>query len=321
MKTKNSKLFLAAVSLFMTCSTALAACSSNSSSSSSEPVVCNLVQELSPYRDLKATASTNDKYQYSVNVTFKNNGEQYVPLHTYDEGQCPNDGVSMSGWIKEPKCPFENRYIAPNESISVIMDYYPFSSQESCVYKVNNSKCIKTCYYTTEYTGMKFNDLKIRTVTEKEKDKYHLYNDVMLYYKPSGSYKDGDNYHLLVNFTYDGEQYTVMSTDPNYDINAFGLHLESPFYRNFHQWNFEGDEGYSFDESKITINWVKCYTAWSLSKQPGQCKNASWRVYTNKAARFWTMFLLGVGGVLLVVGVVIALILISRRKDKQKVDN
>lgn len=316
MKTKNSKLLVLCATLFATCTTPLVACSSSSTSSSNGITYCTLNKELKAYNDLKVTATVNDTYDRYVNATFKNEGDQYVPLHTYDNEYCNVSNVVVSNSYADYYCPFRNRYIGPSETINVIADCYPYEDQEKCVNTILN-KSVRTCYYTSEYTGMEFSDLKIKVVDEEYRKKNNLYNNALLYYKPSGKFKDGDNYHMLINFTYDGEAYTVMSNDPCYEINAFGLDFESPYYINFHQW--DDPEGrfkdYVFDENKISVNWVKCYTAWFRNKQPAKCRD-SWRCYEDKVARVMTKVAIGVAIAAVCIIPFVVIFLVGRRKRK-----
>ena len=313
MKTKKNKLLLVGITLFTICST-LASCASENSDVGTAAKPCQLVKEVAAYTDLKVTAATpNEKYSYYVNVTFTNNGDQYVPIYSFDNEYYSNNGVQVSHIYADYKCPFDHRYIAPKESFDVIADYYPYGSQENCAHTILNQS-VKTCYYTSEYTGMEFSDLKIKLITEEERKEKRLYNYAYLYYKPSGKFKDGDNYHLLINFTYDGETYTVMSTDPEYELNAFGLDLEHHYYVNYLQWDDPDGhyKDYVLDESKITVNWVKCYTAWFRDKQPKQCRDV-WRCYEDKTARVLTKVFTAVG-IIAFFGAMIALIVIIQNK-------
>ena len=317
MKTKNSKLFLVGITLFTICSSALAACSSSSSTSGNGTTYCQLVKELNSYTELKATATAHDTFESAVNVTFTNNGDQYVPIYSFDTQYCDKSGIVVSDMYTNHKCPFEHRYIAPKETFSVITDYYPYGSQSNCVNAINSSKSIRTCYYTSEYTGMKFSELKIKTVDEEYRKKNRLYANCYLYYKPSGKFKDGDNYHMLINFTYDGEEFTVMSNDPCYEINAFGLDFEHAYYINFHGWDDPNGyyKDYVFDENKITVNWVKCYTAWFRDKQSVKCRDL-WRCYVDKTGRFLSKLFIGIGISALIVGGIAAFVIIARKKIK-----
>ncbi len=314
MKYKNTKLLLVSIALFTTC-TSLVACSS-STSTSGEITYCTLNKELKAYNDLKVTASVNDTYEYYVNATFKNNGDQYVPLYSYDHEYVNTGNAIVSGFYTEYKCPFTHRYIGPNETISLVMDKYPYDSQEGCVNAINN-KSVRTCYYTSEYTGMKFSDMKIKMITKEERNEKKFYNYAYLYYKPSGKFIDGDNYHLLVNFTFKGETYTVMSTDPEYEEHAFGFDLESPYYFNYHEW--DDPEGrykdYTIDDSMFTVNWVKCYTAWFGKNQKGKCRDV-FRCYEDKTARAIKKIAIGVGIFAICVTPFVVIFIVARRKKK-----
>ena len=317
MKSKNSKLFPALIASIMTCSASLVACSSSvSSSNGSGTTYCQLVKEVKAYNDLKVTASINEDSNYSVNATFTNNGDQYVPIYTFDTEYCDNSGVVVGHFYSDYKCPFEHRYIAPAESFTVKTDYYPYSSQEDCVNKINN-KSVRTCYYTTEYTGMKFSDLKIRMITEEERRDKKLYNYAYLFYKPSGKFIDGNNYHLLVNFTFKGETYTVMSSDPEYEMHAFGFSLEHPYYINYNKW--DDPEGYykdyTIEDSMFTVNWVKCYTAWFRDKQDKRCRD-TWRCYQDKTLRFFKKLIPGLCVSAIIVGIIVVFVIIVRKNKK-----
>lgn len=314
MKTKNSKLLVLCATLFATCTTPLVACSSSSTSSNNGITYCTLNKELKAYNDLKVTATVNDTYDRYVNATFKNEGDQYVPLQTYDREYCNVSNVVVSDMYADYYCPFRNRYIGPNETINVIADYYPYDSREECVSSINN-RCVRTCYYTSEYTGMKFSDLRMKMFTEEERAEKKLYNNFYVLYKPSGKFIDGDNYHLLVNFTFKGETYTVLSADPEYELHGFGFNLEHGYYVNYHKWS--DPEGYykdyTIDESMFTINWVKCYTAWFRNKQPEKCRD-SWRCYEDKVARVMTKVAIGVAIAAVCIIPFVVIFLVGRRK-------
>lgn len=316
METKNSKLLVVCAALFATCTTPLVACSSSSSSSNNGITYCTLNEELKAYNDLIVTASVNDTYEHYVNATFKNNGDQYVPLHSYDHEYVNTSNVTVSNFYTEYKCPFRHRYIGPNETISLIVDKYPYDSQEGCVNTINN-KSVRTCYYTSEYTGMKFSDLRMKMFTEEERAEKKLYSYFYVLYKPSGKFIDGDNYHLLVNFTFKGETYTVMSTDPAYELHGFGFDLEHGYYVNYHKWpDPEGYyKDYTIDDSMFTINWVKCYTAWFRNKQPEKCRD-SWRCYEDKVARAFKKIAIGVAIFAVCVIPFVVIFIVARRKKK-----
>ena len=316
MNSKNFKLFPVLATLIMVSSTALVACSSASSTSSNGTTYCRLVQELKPYNDLKVTATIDEGTKDTVNATFTNNGDQYVPIYSFDTEYCDKSGVVVGHFYSDYKCPFEHRYIAPAESFTVKTDSYPYNSQEDCVNRINH-KSVRTCYYTTEYTGMKFSDLKIKMITEEERHDKKLYSYAYLFYKPSGKFIDGDNYHLLVNFTFKGETYTVMSSDPEYEMNAFGFSLEHPYYINYNNWS--DPEGYykdyTIEDSMFTVNWVKCYTAWFRNKQTGKCKD-SWRCYEDKTLRFFKKLIPGLCVSAIIVGIVVVFAIIVRKNKK-----
>ncbi|MBO6262107.1 MAG: hypothetical protein J6N95_05815 [Bacilli bacterium] len=315
MKNKNTKLLLVSIALFTTC-TSLVACSA-STSTSGEITYCTLNKELKPYNDLKVTASVNDTYDRYVNATFKNNGDQYVSLYSYDYEYVNTSNVTVSSWYADYKCPFTHRYIGPNETINVVADCYPYDNQEKCVASINN-KSVRTCYYTSEYTGMKFNDLKMKMFTEEERKEKKLYSYFYVMYKPSGKFIDGDNYHLLVNFTFKGETYTVLSFDPEYEMHGFGFDLESPYYLNYHKWSDpEGRyKDYTIDDSMFTINWVKCYTAWFGKNQKGKCRDV-FRCYEDKVARTIKKVAIGVGIFAICVTPFVVIFIVARRKRRK----
>lgn len=313
MKTKSSKLFLLTSTFLLICTTTLTSCSTNGSN---DIVYCELVKELKPYNDLKVTASVKEDNQNYVNATFTNNGNQYVPIYTFDSEYCDTNDVIVGDFYPNQICPFQDRYIAPNESFSLAMNYYPYQDQEDCVNKINN-KNVRTCYYTSEYTGMKFSNLKIKIISKEERKEKHLSSDAYLYYKSSGKFKDGDNYHLLINFNFKGKTYTVISDDPEYEIHAFALHLEHTYYMNHH--NFPDPEGYykdfTIEDKDFSVNWVKCYTAWFRNKQPEKCRDV-WRCYEDKTARFFQKLFIGIGIGLIILIPFVAVFLLTRRKKK-----
>ena len=316
---KNKKLLVTFVCLAMTSLTGMTA-SSPIQASTNNSEVCKLNQNLKPYDDLKATASKYENNEKAIYVTFENKGNQYVPLYSHDYEYCNSNGLTIDNSYSEYKCPFRNRFIAPGEKIKVLTGIYPYNDRTSLINLINAGQSIKTCYYTTEYTGMEFHNPQIKTISESYRSEHLLYNYVQLFYEPVGKFVHGDNYHLLINFTYDNEEFTVLSSDPNYEINSFGLDFEHAYYVNFHGWEYEDDryKDYVFDENKVTVNWVKCYTAWSTSDLSAGCRSTL-RCYRNPTIVFFSNPFVGISiGFFAIILVIVVVVIVKKNRQKNK---